>query len=96
MFGKNIFKIMIKHDPPLHIHIKHFSQNGLSSETVLFYLPCRRGKDSNEVFSKLFAVTLFQGDQIGRIFVHWAMVYFGQFLENYRSTPNFWATIFLG
>jgi hypothetical protein len=37
-----------------------------------------------------------QGGQIGRIFAHWAIVYCGQFLENYRSSPNFWTTIFLG
>jgi hypothetical protein len=32
-----------------------------------------------------------QGDQIGRIFAHW--VYFGQFLENYRPIPHYWATL---
>jgi hypothetical protein len=37
-----------------------------------------------------------QGDQIGRILAHWAAVYFGQFFENYRSSPNFWSTIFHG
>jgi hypothetical protein len=35
-----------------------------------------------------------QGDQIGRIFVDWAIVYFGQFFEIYRTTPKFWATFF--
>jgi hypothetical protein len=30
-----------------------------------------------------------QGDQTGRIFAHWAIVYFEQFWENYKSTPNF-------
>jgi hypothetical protein len=29
-----------------------------------------------------------QGDQIGRIFAYWAIVYFGQFSENYRSSPQ--------
>jgi hypothetical protein len=33
-----------------------------------------------------------QGDQIGRIFTQWAIVYFGQWFENYRSSPNFLAT----
>jgi hypothetical protein len=33
-----------------------------------------------------------QGDQIGRIFAQWVIVYFGQFLENYRSSPNFGVT----
>jgi hypothetical protein len=28
-----------------------------------------------------------QGDQIGRIFAHGAIAYFGQFLENYNSSP---------
>jgi hypothetical protein len=25
-------------------------------------------------------------------FSYWAIVYFGQFIENYRFSPNFWAT----
>jgi hypothetical protein len=29
-----------------------------------------------------------QGDQIGRIFAQWVIVYFGQLLENYRSIPH--------
>jgi hypothetical protein len=33
-----------------------------------------------------------QGDQIGRIFAPWVIVYFGQFFENYRSSPHFWST----
>jgi hypothetical protein len=37
-----------------------------------------------------------QGDQIVRIFAHWAIVYFGQFLENYRGNTNFWSPIFYG
>jgi hypothetical protein len=35
-----------------------------------------------------------QGDQIGRIFAFWAIVFFGQNLENYRNSANFWATFF--
>jgi hypothetical protein len=35
-----------------------------------------------------------QGDQIGRIFAHWAIVYFGQFFENDRRSLNFLATFF--
>jgi hypothetical protein len=31
-----------------------------------------------------------------RIFAHWAIVYFGQFLENYRGNTNFWSPIFYG
>jgi hypothetical protein len=30
-----------------------------------------------------------QGDQIGRIFAYWAIVYSVKFIENYRSSPNF-------
>jgi hypothetical protein len=30
-----------------------------------------------------------QSDQIGRIFAHWAIVYFGHFFENYNVGPNF-------
>jgi hypothetical protein len=36
-----------------------------------------------------------QGDQIGRIFAQWVIVYFGQFYKDYRSNPNFWATLSL-
>jgi hypothetical protein len=32
-------------------------------------------------------VGLQQGDQIGRIFAYWAIVYFGQFFENKRTIP---------
>jgi hypothetical protein len=35
-----------------------------------------------------------QGDQIGRIFAFWAIVFSGQFFENKRSSPKLWATIF--
>jgi hypothetical protein len=33
----------------------------------------------------------YQGDQIGRIFAHLSIVYFGHYFENYRSSANFWA-----
>jgi hypothetical protein len=33
-----------------------------------------------------------QSDQMGRVFAHWAIFCFGQFLENYRSSPIFCAT----
>jgi hypothetical protein len=33
-----------------------------------------------------------QGDQIGRIFAFWVIVYFGQFLENNKRSPNDWIT----
>jgi hypothetical protein len=36
------------------------------------------------------------GDQIGRIFARWVIVYFGQLLENYRGIPNVWATLLYG
>jgi hypothetical protein len=37
-----------------------------------------------------------QGDQIGRIFAYWAVVFLGLFFENYISSPKIWATIFSG
>jgi hypothetical protein len=37
-----------------------------------------------------------QCDQFGRIFVKWEIVYFGQFCEYYKSSPNFMATFFHG
>jgi hypothetical protein len=36
-----------------------------------------------------------QGDQIGRVFAYWVIVYFGKF-ENYKSSPNFGATFSYG
>jgi hypothetical protein len=36
-----------------------------------------------------------QGDQIGRISTQWVIVYFGQLLENYRSTPYIRAYFFM-
>jgi hypothetical protein len=35
-----------------------------------------------------------QGDQIGRIFAQWAIVYFGQFLSNFRYSPIFMGSVF--
>jgi hypothetical protein len=29
---------------------------------------------------------------LGRIFAYWAIVYFGHYFDNYRSTANYWAT----
>jgi hypothetical protein len=35
-----------------------------------------------------------QGDRIGRIFTQWAITFFVQFSENYRSSSHFWAPLF--
>jgi hypothetical protein len=37
----------------------------------------------------------YKGDQIGRIFAHWVIVYFGHLFENYRTSTNFWGTFSL-
>jgi hypothetical protein len=37
-----------------------------------------------------------QVDQIGRIFNYLVIVYFEQFIENHRNSPNLWATFFHG
>jgi hypothetical protein len=37
-------------------------------------------------------VSLWQGEQIVRIFAYWAIVYFEHFYENYRSGKNFWGS----
>jgi hypothetical protein len=34
-----------------------------------------------------------QGNQIGIIFVHWVIVYFGQIFENYKRSRHFWTTL---
>jgi hypothetical protein len=35
-----------------------------------------------------------QGDQIGRIFAYWVLVYFGQFYAKIPQQSNFWSTFF--
>jgi hypothetical protein len=55
-----------------------------------------RASTTLDHFVTKFEATYWQDDQIGRIFAHWAIAYFGQFFENYRSNPNFWDTIFHG
>jgi hypothetical protein len=47
------------------------------------------------VSTKYFPQVCRQGDQIGRIFAQRATVYFGQFLENYKSSPHLCATFSL-
>jgi hypothetical protein len=37
-----------------------------------------------------------QGDRIGQVFACWAGVYFDLLFENYKSSPNYWATFFHG
>jgi hypothetical protein len=46
-----------------------------------------------ETFQLQFVEPYRQGDQIGRIFAQWGIVYFGQFLENYII---FWILFFYG
>jgi hypothetical protein len=47
----------------------------------------------NANFLLNFSAKIFKKSQnrslIGRIFAHWTIVYYGQFFENYRSSPNF-------
>jgi hypothetical protein len=35
-----------------------------------------------------------QGDQIGRIFAQWVVVFFGQLLKIYKNSPQFWSTFY--
>jgi hypothetical protein len=48
------------------------------------------------MFASRFPFTLSlkysQGDQIGLIFAHMVIVYFGQLFESYRSSAHCWAT----
>jgi hypothetical protein len=37
-----------------------------------------------------------QGDQIGRIFAYWSIVFVEQCYEKFSSSPDFWATFFQG
>jgi hypothetical protein len=41
-------------------------------------------------------VSNFQGDQIRRIFAYWVIVFFGKIVENYKSSPNIWVSLFQG
>jgi hypothetical protein len=38
-----------------------------------------------------FVSTYIHGDQIGRIFAHWAIIYFGQWFEKLQKENIFWA-----
>jgi hypothetical protein len=42
----------------------------------------------------IFGIGIEQGDQIGRIFADWAIVYFVYFFEKYISSQNLCATFF--
>jgi hypothetical protein len=49
--------------------------------------PVLEGMDPMHLaYSIFFTHKYDQSDQTGRIFAHWKIVYFGQLLENYRST----------
>jgi hypothetical protein len=37
-----------------------------------------------------------KGEQIVRIFAYSVIVSFGQFFEDYRGSPHYWATFFHG
>jgi hypothetical protein len=54
--------------------------------------PARKRRGLTSVTKSL----LRQGDQIGRSFAKWVIVYFGQLLENYGRIPHFGATLFHG
>jgi hypothetical protein len=45
-------------------------------------------------FGKFNASKNVRGDQIGRIFAYWAIVFFGNFLWKLQKESNFWATCF--
>jgi hypothetical protein len=57
---------------------------------------CKHISQLNLKVSALCYVRGGQGDHIGRIFPYWMIAYFGQFLENYRSSPKLWATLLEG
>jgi hypothetical protein len=40
----------------------------------------------------LWVCACHQGDQIVRILAYFVIAFFGQFFENYRKNPSFWAT----
>jgi hypothetical protein len=45
-------------------------------------------------FLQVFDEPGVQGDQIGRLFVYWVIVYSKCNFENYRSHPKFWAIFY--
>jgi hypothetical protein len=42
-----------------------------------------------------FSANANQGDQIGRVFAHWVIVYFGQWFGIDKSSARFWATFLM-
>jgi hypothetical protein len=68
--------------------------NGPDFRVCKLQLAERRQKSAEESFWPHLFV-LHQGDQIGRIFAQWAIIYFGRFVENRKSSPYFCATFSL-
>jgi hypothetical protein len=73
-----------------------FSLASLSS-AEFSQAPAQIGQPANKAMtSHMHGMHGMQGGQIGRIIAYWVIVYFGQFFENYRTSPKIWATFFHG
>jgi hypothetical protein len=53
-------------------------------------------RDEKHFLDTFFSDTCKQGDQVGRIFAYWVVVFLVKCFENYRCSTNFWATFFHG
>jgi hypothetical protein len=75
------------------------------AETIPLSTPRRQG-NQNRFFKPnscveisvymIYRIGPSQCDQIGRIFAHWAIVYFGHSFENYKSSAHFWTSFVRG
>jgi hypothetical protein len=71
-----------------HVTIYICMYDRLNSSSDISARQSSRYKYTNNSGTQLAYLVL--GDQIGRIFFHWAIVYFGQgFFENCRIIPQF-------
>jgi hypothetical protein len=60
---------------------------------LVFFSPPLFSRSTKADKSRIFFLTK-QGDQIGRLFAYWVVVYLGPYFLNYRSRPHFWESPF--
>jgi hypothetical protein len=75
--------------PPLGKSGRHLNVGVLTANFYAFQSHSEKMEIKKYFFVSHAFFSYEQGDQIGRIFAHWAIVYFGQCFENYSSSANF-------
>jgi hypothetical protein len=63
-----------------------------SHSTFLFWMQYKTLSSWATLVAMSSKADVGQGDQIGRIFAEWVIVYLWQFFENYQRIPHFLAT----